>query len=86
MSRAAERWAKAQADNNNSKTGKVCITFPGGAKPAEPVTVEFTSTMSWLPLGSTVIKALKGVTNVQVKASATMRLEQTPTEVSAGCA
>ena len=84
--KSLQAWAKAQADNNNSKTGKVCITFPGGAKPAEPVTVEFTSTMSWLPLGSTVIKALKGVTNVQVKASATMRLEQTPTEVSAGCA
>jgi Flp pilus assembly protein TadG len=79
-------WAKSQADNNNSKIGKVCVAFPGGAKSGEPVTVEFTSTMSWLPLGSTVTKALGGVTNVQVKATATMRLEQTPTEVSAGCA
>jgi Flp pilus assembly protein TadG len=84
--KSLQAWAKAQADNNNSKNGKVCITFPNGAKPAEPVTVEFSSTMSWLPLGSTVTKALGGVTNVQVKATATMRLEQTPTEVSAGCA
>ena len=83
--KSLQQWARAQADNNNSKNGKVCITFPNGAKAAEPVTVEFTSTMSWLPLGSTVTKALKGVANVQVKATATMRLEQAPTEVSAGC-
>ena len=69
-----------------SKNGKICIKFPNGAKAFEPVTVEFTSTMSWLPLGSTVAKALQGVTNVQVKGTATMRLEQTPTEVAVGCA
>jgi len=84
--KSLQAWAKAQADDGNSKNGKVCITFPNGAKPAEPVTVEFTSTMSWLPLGSTVAKALQGVTNVQVKGTATMRLEQTPTEVAVGCA
>jgi len=42
--------------------------------------------MNWLPLGSTVTKALQGVTNVQVKKTAAMRLEQTPTAISAGCA
>jgi Flp pilus assembly protein TadG len=83
--KSLQQWARAQADNGNSKSGKVCITFPNGATAREPVTVEFTSTMNWLPLGSTVIKALKGATNVQVKATATERLEQTPTEVSAGC-
>jgi Flp pilus assembly protein TadG len=84
--KSLQTWAKAQADNSNSKNGKVCITFPNGATAREPVTVEFTSTMNWLPLGSTVTKALQGVTNVQVKKTATMRLEQTPTAISAGCA
>ena len=84
--KSLQAWVKAQADNENSKKGTLCIKFPNGAKAQEPVTVEFTSTMSWLPLGSTVAKALQGVTNVQVKGTATMRLEQTPTEVAVGCA
>jgi len=83
-----QEWAKKQGDNDIVKKGKVCITFPNGPKLEAPVTVEFTTTMKWLPnvAGSSVNAVLGGVANFTIKQTATQPLYQVPSKVKAGCA
>ena len=58
---------------------KVCISFPNGtANVGDPVKVTVTSTYNWLPL--------LNLASTSLSATATMRLERTPTVYSAGCA
>ena len=86
--KSLQAWAKKQADNKNVEDGKICITYPKGATAGEPVTVEFTSSMSWVPnaSASSVIGALTGVANYKIKATATERLATAPSKIAAGCA
>jgi hypothetical protein len=81
-----QAWGKKQADNGEEAKGTVCISFPNGSSnPGDPVKVEFKSKIHWLPGGTTVNGALKGLTNVPITGTATMRLEQSPSKYSAGC-
>jgi len=81
-----QAWGKKQADNGEEAKGTICISFPNGSsKPGDPVKVEFKSQIHWLPGGKSVNDALKGLTNFPITATATMRLEQSPSKYSAGC-
>jgi hypothetical protein len=62
---------------------QVCVEFPNGtSNPGDPVRMTMTFTYHWLPfLGSEVDLA-----DTTVTSTATMRLEATPTNYSAGCA
>jgi hypothetical protein len=81
-----QAWGKKQADKGEEATGTICISFPNGSSnPGDPVKVEFKSTINWLPGGTSVNEALKGLSNFPITGSATMRLEQTPSTYSAGC-
>lgn len=61
----------------------VCISFPNGtANVGDPVNVTVSTTYNWLPfLGEKL-----GVVESTLSSSATMRIEQAPTNYSAGCA
>jgi hypothetical protein len=79
-------WGKKQADNGEEAKGTICISFPNGSSnPGDPVKVEFKSNIHWLPGGKSVNEALKGLTDFPIAATATMRLEQSPSNYSAGC-
>jgi Flp pilus assembly protein TadG len=80
-SESLQAWAKKDADTNFLKSsGTVCISFPNGAEVGNPVKVEVTSTIKWLP-----ILKLKAASTV-VKGTAYMRLEAIPSTYKAGCA
>jgi hypothetical protein len=81
-----QAWGKKQADNGEEAKGTICISFPNGSSnPGDPLKVEFKSAIHWLPGGKTVNDALKGLTDFPITATATMRLEQSPSNYSAGC-
>ena len=69
--------------DNVATPAQVCVEFPNGtSNPGDPVRMTMTFTYHWLPfLGSEV-----GLADTTVTSAATMRLEATPTNYSAGCA
>src|SRR5207302_7209366 len=60
---------------------EICISFPAGEQPGQPVEVKVKSIVSWLPFPQ-----LKGVAETELVGSATMRLETAPTTYTAECA
>lgn len=75
---------QSQTNSTSLRTGtgditqklKVCISFPNGATQGQPVRAEVTASFQLLPiLGGTL----------PIDETAYMPLEQTPTNVSAGC-
>lgn len=69
--------------NELSSNAQVCIDFTGdGAKVGEPVQVSVTYGYDWLPYLDDAV----GISSTNIKARATMRLEQAPTAYEAGCA
>jgi hypothetical protein len=75
---------KAQADTPELADAlEVCISFPGGgAIVGEPVEVRVTSEYTFLEF----IADRLDVTDKTITATSTMRLERTPTNLTAGCA
>jgi Flp pilus assembly protein TadG len=74
---------RLQADTAELRDGAtVCIEFPDGTSGVgDPVEATVTYDFNWLPLiGDSV-----GVTQTEITGSATMRLEQVPSEFSDGC-
>jgi hypothetical protein len=73
-------WARSQADTSFlQSSGQVCISFPKGtANVGDPVRVTVEAPMHWLPI-------LKVGPETQIRGSATMRLEASPSVYSAGC-
>jgi hypothetical protein len=71
-------WAKKQGDSNFLiGGGKICITYPTAA--GEPLKVEATSTIKWIP-------ALKlTATSSTLRGIAYMRMEATPTSSGTRC-
>jgi Flp pilus assembly protein TadG len=62
---------------------QVCVSFPAGtSNVGDPVKVTVTTTYNFLSF----VGAQTGVTQKQIAASSTMRLEARPTNLSAGCA
>jgi hypothetical protein len=63
---------------------QVCISFPNGGTPAvgDPVKVTVSASYNFLNF----IGVKTGITDVSISDSSTMRLEQIPTNYSAGCA
>jgi hypothetical protein len=58
------------------------VSFPNGtSNVGDPVQVQVSVTYNWLPFVGNRI----GLTNVNLSASSTMRLEAKPTNYSAGC-
>lgn len=78
---------QVQADSNELRTGgtndvpnpaQVCITFPNGtSNVGDPVQAKVTAKFQFLPLFN--------LAPITVSESATMRLEQAPSNYSAGC-
>ena len=86
-----QQYVLSQADTNELRNGgtssvptqaQVCVSFPNGtANVGDPVTVTVNVTYDYLPfIGKAISQA-----GVAVSGSATMRLEATPTNYSAGC-
>jgi hypothetical protein len=76
---------KSQADTAELKDAlEVCISFPGGggAIVGEPVEVKVSSEYTFLAF----VADRLGVTDKTIIATSTMRLERTPTNLTAGCA
>ncbi len=74
-----QAWGKKGADTNFLKgSGTVCISFPNGTQIGNPVKVEVTSTVKWLPIFK--------LAATSVQSTAYMRLEALPTKYTAGCA
>lgn len=85
-----QSYIKSLADTAELKNGgtpsvpsgvKVCIAFPSGGAVGQPVEVTATSTYKWIPFLGSKLK----VASLQIKGSATMRLEAAPTNYGAGC-
>jgi Flp pilus assembly protein TadG len=85
-----QQYIQAQADTPELRNGgtdsvpdpmKVCITFPQGQVVGAPVTVTVSTDYHWMPF---LADALDGA-SLTVSGSATMRLEASPTNFSAGC-
>ena len=72
----AEAFAACEAKADGLGSTKVCIKAPAGAKPGEPVEVSVESKYKWLSYLH--FKA----TEATLTGHATMRLEQTPPEVT----
>jgi Flp pilus assembly protein TadG len=79
-----------QADSNELRNGgtnavadplQVCITFPDGAEVGNPVEVTVTTTYNFL----NYLQTKTDLTSKSITGSSTMRLEQTPTNISEGC-
>jgi Flp pilus assembly protein TadG len=86
-----QQYVQGQADTTELRNGgtssvptkaQVCVSFPNGtANVGDPVTVTVNVTYDYLPfIGKAISQA-----GVNVSGSATMRLEATPTNYSAGC-
>jgi Flp pilus assembly protein TadG len=86
-----QSYIQAQADTAELRNGgtaqmpspaQVCISFPNGtSNPGDPVTVTVSATYNWLGY----IRSRLGTASTNISGSATMRLEATPTNFSAGC-
>jgi hypothetical protein len=62
---------------------QVCVSFPSGtSRVGDPVKVTVTATYNWLPF----LSDRAGLAATTITGSATMRLEATPTNYTAGCA
>jgi Flp pilus assembly protein TadG len=86
-----QAYTLSQADTNELRNGgtstlpsraQVCVSYPNGtSNVGDPVKVQVSVTYNWMPfIGSKI-----GLTNVNLSASSTMRLEAKPTNFSAGC-
>jgi Flp pilus assembly protein TadG len=86
-----QQYVLSQADTTELRNGgtssvptkaQVCVSFPNGtANVGDPVTVTVNVTYDYLPfIGQKISQAA-----VNVSGGATMRLEATPTNYSAGC-
>lgn len=85
-----QEWVRSKADTTELRDGgtdsvpaaaSVCIVFPtDDASVGEPVEVNVSVDYNWMPLLSDAI----GVGTTTLTGSATMRLEQPPTEYGAG--
>src|SRR4051794_17302170 len=65
---------------DSSGGGKICVSYPAGAGAGDPVTVTVTVNLGTIKL------PLVGSIGIGTRSrSATMRLEQTPSEVTNGC-
>jgi Flp pilus assembly protein TadG len=79
-----QQYIKSRANGSELKSGaSVCITFPAGENVGDPVVVEVSYPYNWLQFldnqpGSTL-------TSTTINSTATMRLEQAPSEYEAGC-
>lgn len=90
-SRTLQRHMELQASTEELRNGSaqqtpvdVCVTFPDGtANVGDPVKVTVSSTWSWLGL---IVDRVGLAPTSQIGGSATMRLEATPSNYSAGCA
>jgi Flp pilus assembly protein TadG len=86
-----QEWIRGQADTPELKNGgtasvpsalSVCITFPNTTSQiGDPVRVRVTTTYSFLSF----LTSRLNITNKTILADSTMRLEQPPTNFSAGC-
>lgn len=63
---------------------QVCISFPDGGEPevGDPVEARVSTDFNWMPF---VSEALGGITTTELTGSATMRIEQAPSEYGEGC-
>lgn len=78
-----QQYIKSRANGSQLKAGAtVCVTFPNGETVGEPVIVEVSYPFDWLPF----LDAELDVTSTTINSTATMRLEQQPSEYEAGCA
>jgi TadE-like protein len=60
---------------------QVCITFPAGQEIGDPVEAKVSVDFNWMPfLGDRI-----GVSSTTLTSSATMRMEQAPSEYGEGC-
>jgi Flp pilus assembly protein TadG len=79
-SKSLQEWGKEQAESNVLSNGaKVCISFPSGTEPGNPVKVDVTSTINWLPILGL------SATETVMTGTAYMRLEASPSKYIAGC-
>ena len=86
-----QQYIRSQADSAELRNGgtsavpspvRVCISFPNGtSNVGDPVKVTVSTTYNFLNF----LQVQTGVTNKTISGSATMRLEQLPTNFSAGC-
>ncbi len=90
-----QQWTRSQAvttelrDGGGLKAGgmKVCLSFPNGPQVGEPVEVEVSTTFNWLPFLADPPAFLgTGLTDVDLSASSTMRLEAREDLFEAGIA
>jgi Flp pilus assembly protein TadG len=86
-----QQYVRSQANTPELRDGgtasvpgpiQICIAFPNGtSQVGDPVRVTASTTYNWLPfLGSRL-----GIAQTAISASATMRLEATPSVYGAGC-
>ena len=86
-----QQYVRSQANTAELRDGgtasvtapiQICISFPNGTSDVgDPVRVTASATYNWLPfLGDRL-----GIAATAISASATMRLEATPSAYSAGC-
>jgi hypothetical protein len=78
-----------EADTNQLRVGTeaeppatVCIEFLGSREVGEPVRATVSYDFHWMPF---VSEALEGITSTTITGSATMRMEQAPSEYEDGC-
>lgn len=80
----------SEADTNQLREGgtgvgeepaEICIQFLGEQKVGEPVEAKVTYDFNWMPFLADKI----GVTSTTITGSATMRMEQAPSEYEEGC-
>jgi hypothetical protein len=71
--------------NSVTNPAQVCISFPDGGEPevGDPVEANVSVDFNWMPFLSK--EALGGVTTTELTDSATMRIEQAPSEYGEGC-
>jgi Flp pilus assembly protein TadG len=91
-SQSLQKYIQQSADTNELRNGnaggsvtqpaKVCISFPNGtSNVGDPVEVTVTANYKWLNYLTNTL----GLSGFNIQGSAIMRIEQPPTNYSAGC-
>lgn len=74
--------AQLKEGDGTSGPAQVCIEFLGNQEVGEPVKATVSYDFHWMPY---ISEALGGITSTTITGSATMRMEQVPSEYEEGC-